>query len=160
MYMTTQTVDEHELVYRPSGRFNRIFLHVAIRIQHRDVRLEIPPRQALQTPSRQSNAERPSKRPQPAHAFVPDKDKRATARPAPKAGGTIEPEFERLTPDFRCSLACDPSDLLQRLTEKEQRDVQQLRFDYLSIEFVGTSERVRQSMNARGCIGIRKDRKE
>lgn len=158
--MATYTVDEREFAHGPADRFNRMFLDVAIRVQHRDVRREIPLRQALQTPSRQRDAERPSKRPQPLHALVPNEDKRPTARPAPKAGGTIEPEFERLTPHFRSSLACDPSDLLRRLTEKEQRDVQQLRFDYLSIEFVGTSERVRQSVNPCGCIGIRKDRKE
>jgi hypothetical protein len=46
-----------------------------------------------------------------------------------KAGGTIEPKLERLRPHFRGSLTCDPNDLFRQLTEKEQRDVQQLWLD-------------------------------
>ena len=129
MHMAAHAVNEHELAHSPADRFNRMFFDVAFRIQDRDVRREIPLRQTLQTSSGQSDAKRLSKRPQPVHAFVPDKDERTITGPASKAGGTIEPKPERLGPNFCGSLACNPNDLLGRLAEKEQRDVQQLRLD-------------------------------
>jgi hypothetical protein len=160
MYVTMQTVDEHELVYGPADRFDRMFLHIAVRVQDGDVRSEIPLRQTPQPSSRQRGAKHPSKRSQPLYALVTSEDKRPTARPAPKAGRAIERKLERLHLHVSGSLACEPNDLLRQLTEKEQRDVQQLRLDYLSIEFVGAFERMRQPVNPRGRIGIRQDCKE
>jgi hypothetical protein len=160
MYVTMQTVDEHELVHGPADRFNRVLFDAAVRIQDGDVRSEFPLRQTPQTSSRQRDAKHPSKRSQPLYALVTNEDKRPTARPAPKAGRAIEPELKRLHLHVRGSLACDPNDLIGQLTEKEQRDVQQLWFDYFAIEFVGAFERMRQPVNPHGRIGIRNDRKE
>ena len=160
MDMTMQTVDEHDLAYGPADRFDRVLFDVAVRIQDGDVRSELPLRQTPQTSCRQRGAKPPSKRPQLLYALVTNEDKRPTAKPAPKAGRAVEPKLERLHLHVRGSLACDPNDLVGQLTEKEQRDVQQLWFDYFAIEFVGAFERMRQPVNPHGRIGVRKDRKE
>jgi hypothetical protein len=112
MNMTLPAVNEHEFVHSPTDRFDRVLLHLAFGVHERDVRGEIPSRQTLQAFPRQRGTERSSKRPQAIHPIVPNEDKRTIARPAAKADGAIEPNFERLGPHFGGSLTCYPNDRL------------------------------------------------
>ena len=155
--MTLHAVDEHELVHCPSDRFDRIFLNFAFDIHERNVRGEISLGQTLQALPRQRNTKRSSKQPQPIHPVIPDENKRTIAGPASKGGGAIEPNFERLGPYFNGSLTCYLNEVFRRLTEKEERDVQALRFDDGAVEFVGKLERARQPTDPRRRISIGND---
>src|SRR5258708_10703736 len=90
--------------------------------------------QPPQTSSQHRAAEHSAKRRQPLQSSIADQHKRATATLAVKARSAVEQNLERLHPHFRRRRACCPDVLLRQTAEKEQRNMQALRFDRPAIE--------------------------
>jgi len=81
-----------------------------------------------------------AKRHQPLQSIISDQHKRATATLAAKARGAVKQNLEWLHPHVRRSHACRPHVLLGQTAEKEQRNVEALRFDQFAAELVGPFE--------------------
>src|SRR3954447_4709369 len=93
--------DEDDFVDSPRYRFTqRVFLHVAIVIEKRYVRLEVRIRQLLEPFPPQLSAQSITKRFEPTHSSAADQDKRTAARPTTKARGSIEANLKWSGTDF------------------------------------------------------------
>jgi hypothetical protein len=155
VFVAVQAADEYELRNRPANRFDWILVYATRVIQQRDMWREIRVSQPPQPSSRHRGAEHLPKRLQPAQSFLSDQNERAIARPPPKAGRAIERDLERLVSHIHGRLPHGAKLALWQPAESEQRNVQPLGRDELTVEMMRALEYASQLVNSlcRACIG-------